>query len=346
MMQGMAWRCLMAVCVAGVSLGLQAAPAASTTQLTPFPRCDFDAVQGLEFRFSPADADLREFEYVLFKKAPSLAREPLAYAMVSGRRGKLTGRTVVRDGITWFEGVLDDCSPVYAEDASRNSAFDPLDHLAFFGKVVFEQWHRDARSLLGQELIVRGEGLEPRQRLYTADRYRSYPLHDGQRLTVIGIDGRRYAHAKGVGPFFLRVANELGQVGLIKLNPRYLRRPGQELALRTLQLPAPAPEEAPAQTVPANWEVAASSAGFGRQRQRSYVLTVSHFLDEAQGLAAEQILERDGFNARLQAYGDAAGGVIYKLQIAGLASQELAAEMARMLAGRFEWIGSAGGLKP
>ncbi len=346
MMQGMARRCLIAACMAGLSFALPAAPMVAPAALTPVDQCDFAALEGLEFRFSPADADLREFEYVLFKKAPSLAREPLAYAMVSGRRGKLTGRTVIRDGITWFEGVLDDCSPVYAEDASRNSSFDPLDHLAFFGKVVFEQLHRDARELLGQELIVRGEGLEPRQRLYTADRYRSYPLHDAQRLTVIGIDARRYAHAKGVGPFFLRVVNELGQVGLIKLNPRYLRRPHGELALRSLQAPV-LPEEQPTRAEePATLQVAASNSGFGRQRQRSYVLTVSHFLDEAQGLAAEQILERDGFNARLQAYGDAAGGVIYKLQIAGLASQELAAEMARMLAGRFEWIGSAGHLTP
>ncbi len=344
MIQGMAWRCLMAAFLAGVSLGLRAAPAAFPAGPATGDHCDFAAVEGLAFRFSPADEDLRDFEYVLFKRAPSLASEPLDYAAVSGRRAKLSGRTVVRDGITWFEGVLDDCSPLYAEDASRNSAFEPLDHLAFFGKVVFDQLHREARDLLGQELIVRGEGLEPRQRLYTADRYRSYPLRDGERLAVIGIDGRRYAHAKGVGPFFLRVVNEIGQVGLIKLNPRYLRRPDGELALSPLQMPALA--EAEPTPAPDAWQVAATNSGFGRQRQRSFVLTVSHFLDQQQALAAEQILERDGFNARLQTYSDEAGGVIYKLQIAGLASQELATEMARMLAGRFEWIGSAGTLMP
>ena len=305
------------------------------------PACDFESADGHEFQFSSADSILQPYGYVLFKTAPALLREPLNYAEYSGRRAKLTRRSIVRDGIRWFEGLLDDCTPLYAEDASGGSARDGLNHLAFFGKVVFEQWHREAEQLIGQDVVVRQAGLEPGQQLYSWDEHRSYALRDGEVLTVIGIDTHRYAHAKGVGPFFLRVINEDDEAGLIKYNPRYLHLPEGDLALS--RLGASQPQVADRAATPA-MELAARTGQRRRPSPRSYVLTVSHFMDEQAGLVAERKLAQGGYNARLLSYDEPDGSVIYKLQIAGLASAEMASEMARQLATRFEWIGAMGRL--
>ena len=201
---------------------LPATPAPSAEPLVT-PRCAYDSVRGDEFRFPTADRALQHYGFVLWRETASIVSDPLAYDRVSGRRGKLTGKTIYEHGINWFEALMEDCSYIYAEDASRFSNYHGLEHLKLHGKVVFFDLLAVANELIGEVLIVQGAGLESRQRLYTESRAHSYPLHDGERLTVLGIDEHRYAHAKGVGPFFFRVQRKAGQTGLIKFHPKYVR---------------------------------------------------------------------------------------------------------------------------
>lgn len=118
--------------------------------------------------------------------------------------------------------MLDTCRPVYAEDASGYSAASPAFHLEMHGKIVFDDTLSFARGLIGSDVVVLGQGLEPNHRLYTPVRGDSFPLAANARLSVVSVDTHRYAHAKGVGPFFLTVLDAAGRRGLIKYNPRYI----------------------------------------------------------------------------------------------------------------------------
>ena len=297
--------------------------------------CNFEFRPGREFQFPSADEVLQSYGFILWKNKPSLIAEPLDYSLHQGRRGKLSGDMVIRDGIAWFSGVLDDCTRVYAEDASVHSELNRIEHLLFNGKVVFADTYAAARELINHDVIVRGEGLEPRQRLYTAERSRWFGLSDRQILRVVGIDMHRYAHAKGVGPFFLVVENDQGQRGLIKYNPEYLEVPHGVLPiystppardLATAPLPARAsyigPREDGNQPIPG---------------ENGYLLSINRFEREADGHAALLEMQQAGFQARLVARNQA-DRVIHELQIGGFPSRPLAESMARIVASRFGWI--------
>lgn len=316
---------LLPVCL----IGLDPAYAAvhGSAPLEAAQTCDYAQRSGRPFRFATADASLQDYGYVLWKTAPSLAEEPLDYARYHGREGKLTGRSLRRDGVRWFEGIMPDCSLVYAEDASSNADYAGVDHLDMHGKIVFEDTLDKALGLVGAEVVVQGEGLEPGQRLYTAHPTENYPLSDGERLRVVGVDTHRYAHAKGIGPLFLQVRNTAGEQGLIKFNPRYLDAVSGEFPLNPLpRMHAAAP------ALPGR-----EAAQGGGDWRRDYVLTVSNFHDESAGLAAARVLTRDGFNADLRAQ-PGVQGTVYKLQIAGFPTLDLAAAMAGILARRFNWV--------
>ena len=188
-------------------------------------QCADAVASGDSFVFASADRVLQSYGYVMWRQQPSLVAEPLPYADYVGRRGRLTGRVLQRQGERWLEAVLEDCQRVYAEDASRHSPHAPLRHLELHGRVYFTDSLQRAKRLVGQVVTVKGEGLIPRQRLYTARRDVWYPLEAEQSLRVIGVDTHRYAHAKGIGAFFLKVENAAGQRGLVKFNPRYLQWP-------------------------------------------------------------------------------------------------------------------------
>ncbi len=298
--------------------------------------CNFEFRPGREFQFPTADSVLQSYGYVLWKNKPALIAEPLDYSLHQGRRGKLSGDFVVRDGIAWFAGVLDDCTRVYAEDASTHSELNRLEHLLFNGKVVFADTYAAARNLINHDVIVRGEGLEPRQRLYTDERSRWFGLSDRQILKVVGIDMHRYAHAKGVGPFFLVVENEDGNQGLIKYNPEYLEVPHGVLPIYS----TPPVRDLTAAPLPAR----ASYVGpreEGNQPipgENGYLLTINRFDREVDGQEALLEMQQAGFQARLMPRAQADGQVIHELQIAGFPSRPLAESMARIVASRFGWI--------
>lgn len=286
--------------------------------------CNFEFRAGREFLFPSADEELQEYGYVLWKAAPSLAAEPLDYARYQGRRGKLTGQTVHSDGIRWYQGFLDDCSAVYAEDASAHSVWSGMDHLALHGKIVFADNYAAARALIGHHVVVRGEGLEPRHRLYTPDEAESFALNDGEWLRVIGIDMHRYAFAKGVGPFFLQVENALGQQGLIKFNPLYIGLPRSDLPVSR---PRPVRER----------DQLAGSPVFGNAPlpgDADRVLDLAIFRDESDGLAAVLEMETAGFSVRLLPQ-DGEGGVRYRLQLVGFPTMSLARSLREILAARY-----------
>ncbi len=288
--------------------------------------CDFEFRPGREFQFPTADPILQGYGFVLWKKQPSLRSEPLDYAHYHQRRGKLTGKTLIREGVRWYEGYLDDCSPVYAEDASVHSQLSGMAHLALHGKIIFSDTYAVAKGLIGQTVWVRGTGLEPRQRLYTADPDTHFALHDGEPLKVVGMDLHRYAFAKGVGPFFLRVLNAEGEHGLIKFNPKYLVTPQGELALH---LPPRAREFGPRPP-----RVNAVMGNRPLLTESAYVLNISPFLTKTDGQAAVSELEEAGFAASLLPE-TLDGAVSYRLLIAGFPTVSLARSMAEILAHRF-----------
>jgi hypothetical protein len=325
------------VCAGGAT---HAAAASATTAISTSGNfaeittldCDFDYRPGREFLFPSADPVLQGYGFVLWKVEPSLVSEPLSYARYQGRHGKLTGASLVRQGVRWFEGVLDDCSPVYAEDASSHAEYAGLDHLAFHGKIVFADTYAAAKTLIGHDVLVLGEGLEPRQRLYTSSRTRYYPLFDGEALKVIGIDMHRYAFAKGVGPFFLEVINARNEVGLIKFNPEYLEVPHGSLPV----YPKPRTRDF-ASGLPKRDVIQANSPILG---DTNYQLTISRFTHEADGLAAVYDLEQAGFSARLWPQATTKGVIIYTLQIDGFQTAALAQSLADILARRYGWLSS------
>ena len=301
--------------------------------------CNYQYRPGREFQFPSADKVLQPYGFILWKSKPSLVSPPLDYSLNLGRRGKLSGEFVYNDGIRWFTGVMDDCSRVYAEDASAHAERSSLEHLMFHGKVFFADTYAAAKTLIGHDVIVRGKGLEPRQRLYTQQRKQYYSLSDGQVLKVVGIDTHRYAHAKGVGPFFLRVENAQKQQGLIKFNPDYLEVPYGVL---------PVYQRTPARVFVDDPLPARASTGGSRPSgnqpmlgENAFALTVKHFNSEAEGLAAELELKQAGFSARLMPT-TTAQGLSYELQVEGFASERLATSMARILANRFGWIAPTG----
>ena len=297
--------------------------------------CNFEFRPGREFQFPSADEVLQSYGYILWKNKPALIAEPLDYSLHQGRRGKLSGDLLVRDGIVWFSGVLDDCTRIYAEDASTHSELNRLEHLLFNGKVVFADTYAAARGLINHDVIVRGEGLEPRQRLYTSERSRWFGLSDRQVLKVVGIDMHRYAHAKGVGPFFLVVENDAGKRGLIKYNPEYLEVPHGVLPIYS----APPARDLAASPLPAR----ASYVGpreEGNQPmpgENGFVLTMNRFERQSDGQAALLELQQAGFQARLVQTG-APQQLVYELRIDGFPSRPLAESMARIVASRFGWI--------
>ena len=297
--------------------------------------CNFEFRSGWEFEFPSADPVLQPYGFILWKNKPSLISNPLDYSLHEGRRGKLTGDTVIHDGILWYAGVMDDCTRIYAEDASTHSKNSALEHLIFHGKVFFADTYAAARSLIGHDVIVQGEGLEPRQRLYTSERQHYFPLRDGQVLRVVGIDTHRYAHTKGVGPFFLEVENAEQRRGLIKYNPEYLRVPHGVL---------PVFVQAPGREF-ANIELPARTRFLANTKQGTrpipgddaYVLTLNRFRRESDGLNAVAELELAGFSAYLMPAQDQTGR-LYELRVGGFSSAGLAESMAQILANRFGWI--------
>lgn len=298
--------------------------------------CNFEYRSGLEFQFPSADPVLRPYGFVLWKSKPSIVSRPLDYSLYQGHRGKLSGETVLRDGIRWYTGVLDDCSRIYAEDASAHAQRPGLEHLMFHGKVFFAETYAAAKKLIGHDVIVRGPGLEPRQRLYTRERDTHYSLSDKQVLRVVGIDTHRYAHAKGVGPFFLQLENADGKQGLIKYNPDYL-----EVPHGILPVSVPLPGRGFAQThLPARKD-AVQAAVQGNQpmpRQRAYLLSVQQFRNENQAAQAMAELQQAGFDAVVMPQPKSQGGPAFELRIEGFSSAALARSMARILANRFGWI--------
>ena len=297
--------------------------------------CNFEFRPGREFQFPSADDVLQSYGYILWKNKPSLMSEPLDYSLHQGRRGKLTGDFVVRDGIVWFAGVMDDCTRVYAEDDSTHSELNRLEHLLFNGKVVFADTYAAARSLLNHDVIVRGEGLEPRQRLYTAERSRWFSLSDRQVLKVVDIDMHRYAHAKGVGPFFLVVENQHGQQGLIKYNPEYLEVPHGVLPIYS----APPARQLTSAPLPARARYIGPRVE-GNQPipgEHGFVLSINRFARQADGQAALLEMQQAGFDAQLVPR-MAQDATYYQLQISGFPSRPLAESMARIVASRFGWI--------
>ncbi len=312
---------LAGVCAA---IALPLAASVSSSDLGSSAVCSFEQLSGREFEFATADPILQPYGFVLWKTKPSLAQEPLAYAPYQGRRGKLTGRTLVRNGIRWYEGRMDDCTAIFAEDASRNSDYIGVDHLSFHGKIIFADTWKSAHRLIGRQVQVRGAGLEPGQRLYTAERERSYALHDGEWLKVTGVSGHRYAHAKGVGPLFLQVDKASGERGLIKFNPKYLRVADGEFPVR------------PRRRSELFGPDLAAVVARAEARSAGYTLTVSDFDSEEVGKAAAQLLERDGFNAALSPQ-RGRYGTVYSLQMAGFPTLDRATAMAGILAMRFNW---------
>ncbi|MGJ8670562.1 MAG: SPOR domain-containing protein [Oceanococcus sp.] len=297
--------------------------------------CNFEFRSGWEFEFPSADPVLQPYGFILWKNKPSIVSNPLDYSLHQGRRGKLTGELVVRDGIRWYTGVMDDCTRIYAEDASTYSKNSPLEHLIFHGKVFFADTYAAAQSLIGHDVIVQGAGLEPRQRLYTPDRRHYFPLQGGQVLRVVGIDTHRYAHTKGVGPFFLVVENADQRRGLIKYNPEYLRVPHGVLPV---YVRAPGREFA-------NNELPGRKRFLNKARQGNhpipgddaYVLTLNRFRRESDGLNAVAELELAGFSAYLMPPENQTE-MLYELRVEGFSSAGMAESMARILANRFGWI--------
>lgn len=290
--------------------------------------CNFEYRPGREFQFPTADSVLQPYGFVLWRAEPSLAANPLDYSLHQGRRGKLSGETVIRDGVVWYSGLLDDCTHVYAEDASANASRDGLEHLSFSGKVFFADTYAAAKSLIGHDVIVRGEGLEPRQRLYTHSRRLFYRLSDRQVLRVLGIDTHRYAHAKGVGPFFLQVENAHGKRGLIKYNPDYLELPHGPLPIYQ----SPPGREFASTNLPAGLS-GERVQGNQPMPYEGYALNLNRFTKQSTGLQAVAELQEAGFNAQLLEQ-----DMSWNLRVEGFATERMAQAMLRILASRFGWL--------
>ncbi len=323
------------------------------------PNCNFDLLEGREFSFPKADPVLHTYGFVLWKPQASIVAEPLSYAEHAGRRGKLTGRKVRAHGITWYEGQLDDCSLLYAEDASGHSTYPGIQHLEFNGKIVFEDMLAAGEALIGSEVIVKADGLEPRHRLYTPRRNVWYPLRDGERLRVVGTDTYRYAHAKGVGPYFLKVARQTGETGLIKFNPNYLTTAHGPLVTvagalggTTASLDAESAEGKPVADplqMPSAAMVAAALP-FARHRvdafdpgllapvevPEEFVLNVAAMDIEPNAISAAQDLRRAGYAATVSPQ-QAPERVFYRIQIEGFNTVDAALAAAEDLAQRFGW---------
>ena len=344
--------------VVGIALAQTSLPtieqSAETPPLATAPLCPFDEMRGREFQFATADPVLQSNGYVLWKSAPTLLSEPLPYAEYHGRRGKLTGEVLVNQGMQWFEGFLDDCSPVFAEDASAFSDFPGIRHLELNGKVIFRDMLAAARSLVDQELVVQGGGLEPRQRLYTAVRNRAFGLRGGEHFTVVGVDLHRYAHAKGVGPFFLVVERDDGQQGLIKFNPEYLRPPDNALPMRALRLLVPehvppsfaVPEALPVLTLappralgssgePA-LETALLAAPVLVPEEPDVVLQVATMDDAIDAEIAAHDLREAGYEAEIVP-GTEGSGARFQVLVTGLPTQDAAEAAVVALSQRFGW---------
>lgn len=321
--------------IAQAPAATSAAPERAPAPVTAEPACDFDALPGREFRFSTADPVLRPYGFVLWKPSPSLFAEPLSYAEVSGRRGKLTGELIERDNLRWHVGFLDDCRPVYAEDASAHSDYDRQLHLELNGKIIFSDIEAAAEQLIGRDVIVQGPGLEPRQRLYTPERGRFHPLRGGDRLRVVGIDPHRYAHAKGVGPLFLEVQRPSGARGLIKFNPDYVRLPDGSLPLRSPRvfvLGEDAEAEPGFVSRGAGERVTTQPRPLGAGR--GYLVTLATLPDETAGWSAVRELKNEGYTARLKVQPDGAD-LAYQLQVLGFDTPAAARAAGEALAGRY-----------
>lgn len=194
------------------------------TTVTAQPRqevCDYPGISAPEFVFSEADQRLQRFGYVLWHRNPSVLEEPLAYNGYAGRRGKLLADVIKADNRLWHVAVMQNCEKVYAQRNVPGAPFQGLKHLEYNGRVYFRSGLLHAKRLVNQNIWVNQTGLEVRQKMYTANPSVSYPLVHGQKLTVVGVDTKRYSHTKGVGPFFLRVRDERGQEGLLKFNEQY-----------------------------------------------------------------------------------------------------------------------------
>lgn len=183
--------------------------------------CDYSEISAPEFVFSEADERMRRFGYLLWHKSPSVLEEPLEYGAYVNRRGKLLANVINADNRLWHVAVMENCEKIFAERNVPGAPFQGLKHLEYNGRVYFRSGLLHAKRLVNKDIWVNETGLEVRQKMYTADPRISYPLSHGQRLQVIGVDTKRYAHTKGVGPFFLRVRDDQGRDGLLKFNEQY-----------------------------------------------------------------------------------------------------------------------------
>lgn len=176
---------------------------------------DYAESDGRAFTFAPIFEGAQENGYSSWYDRPVIdPRYKLSYSEFAGKRGKLVEEaTEGRYGgdFVWRKAILE----------SGNFVFTSVRRdLPRFHQVFFDDEIESARGLIGKTVWIRSPAHRVPLVLITKDRDISFPLQNLEPVIVIAVEIESHGHARGVGPFFLRMRKGDGVEGLLVYSER------------------------------------------------------------------------------------------------------------------------------
>lgn len=176
--------------------------------------CNYAAVKGDHFVFATTYAGGERFGYPHWYATVNVD-QTLPYEPYVGRKGKLTPEVISPKERRYYDlrkAVLENCEVVYtAVDRS----------VPIYWEIYFAKDLDRANALIGKTIWINNAAGSSAIALGTPDPKVSYPAHDREPVTVIGVTMRRYGHIRGAGSFYVAVKKKSAEEGLLPFNDRY-----------------------------------------------------------------------------------------------------------------------------
>ena len=183
-------------------------------------KCNYTSEAGKEFVFPEATESLQQYGYLGWKNRMSDNSKTLTYRHYHGKHGKLQEQKIEDRFTYWFVAVLENCEKVYTSGGTRSRPKD-INEIEKFGGIYFLETLAKAESMIGRSVWMNLNGSAVEKTLFTDDSSTTYSLNHLEPVQIVDIQTRRIGHARGAGPFYLRVQKTNGEQGYVAFNDRY-----------------------------------------------------------------------------------------------------------------------------